>query len=334
MCSLAKECAMKKLLLGCLMISTFSLFAQEHEVQLASDIWPPFTNVEKEHAFALDLVKMALNRSAVHVDTEILEFDDVLDGIKERKYDGSAALWYTDERASFLVYSDPYLQNRLILVGKKGSDVSARSFAELTGKRVALVGNYAYGLSDADLKDVELIQGRNDQENLERLLNGETDYLLADALLIEYLLTYQEKEATQYLSFGAIPLIIKDLHFTLHKDVPNAEEIINRFNIEVIRMIADGSYNRILQLNWIQADINGDGTTELVLNGTKAGAVAPNSSYSVLFNGESAPNNSKSGGYYIDGKYYESWNEVPGKYKVAPTKGEDLGDIGALSFRF
>ena len=45
------------------------------------------------------------------------------------------------ERA--LIYSQPYLENRLILVERQGSDVSATSLADLAGKQIALVSGYA-----------------------------------------------------------------------------------------------------------------------------------------------------------------------------------------------
>ena len=41
------------------------------------------------------------------------------------------------------MFSEPYLENRLILVGRRGSDVSATRLAALAGKRIVLVGGYS-----------------------------------------------------------------------------------------------------------------------------------------------------------------------------------------------
>src|SRR6185369_1113400 len=100
-------------------------------LKLASDVWPPFTDVDSSHAFALDLVKEALARTKVQEHTDILDFKKVMEGIQNGTYDGSAALWHSPERAAYLLYSEPYLENRLILVGKKGSNVNATSLSEL-----------------------------------------------------------------------------------------------------------------------------------------------------------------------------------------------------------
>lgn len=307
--------------------------AQQLNLKLASDVWPPFTDQPDKQSFAIDLVQTALNRSGIKMNTKIIEFEDVLDGIKGSKYDGSAALWYSEEREEFLQFSEPYLQNQLILVAKKGGNVQAQSFAELKGQRIAVVENYAYGADQEETEGVTFIEGKSDQDNLDKLLNDEADYLLVDALLIQYLVQNQQEEASKYLEIGETPLMTKSLHFSIRKDFPNADLIVQRFDKEIKGMVADGTYHKILQLNWIRTDINGDGELEFVLNGDRAGTDAPTSSYDVFLQSASA-NNATTGGYYVGGSFYKNWDNIPSQYKVAPIKGEDLGKIGALDLRF
>ena len=288
-------------------------FSQNKKLNLASDVWPPFTDVTTNKAVALDLVHVALARANVQEQTDILDFTEVMNGINNKKFDGSAALWYSPERAAYLLFSEPYLENRLILVGKKGSNVSIDTLSKLKGKRIAVVESYAYGSLLDQAVGVELIKGNSDQQNLERLLKGEVDYMLADALLIEYLIKYQSKEAAQYLEIGTNTLLRLPLHFAIRRDIPGADKIIENFNKEIKKMIVDGVYNQILQLNWVSSDVDGDGLTELVLNGNKAGTQAPMNIYSVLSQGGAT---SKGSHYVIEGKSYSSWESVPDKYKV------------------
>lgn len=309
----------------------FNTTAQQTKLHLASDIWPPFTNENEKHSFAIDLVKGALIRMEMSMKNDILKFEEVVNGIKNGAYDGSAALWRSQEREKILHFSDPYLQNQLILVGRKGSDVSAASFSDLQGKRVGVVGTYAYGEAVENANRVNFIPGKNDQENLEKLIKYEVDYMLVDALLIQYLVLYQQEDMLKYLAIGTKPLITRSLHFALRKDIPQSAQIIKRFNTEILKMVADGSYNRILKLNWIRADVNGDGKMELVLNGDRAGTIAPTSSYNVYLDN---PSTNVGHGYYVAGNFYQTWENIPQKYKVAPMKSEDLSKIGMLSFRF
>jgi len=291
-----------------------NVFSQKTELKLASDIWPPFTNVESEKAFALDLVREALARNDIKVTYEIIEFDDVISQIDEGSFDGSAALWLNDDRAAKYLFSEPYLQNQLILVGKKGSNVSAASFEEIEGKRIGVVEDYAYGL-EINSDKVELIRGENDQQNLQRLLSGEIDYMLVDDLLIQYLLKYQVNDVHEFLEIADYPILEKPLYFALRKDVKNASEIIAAFNTEIKEMIAEGTYNRILELNWITADVDGDGTMELILDGDAAGLAPPERSYGISAGPGMVVKPGLSTAYYIEGKKYSSWDDVPKEYK-------------------
>lgn len=315
-------------LLCCL--NTVWCYSQTTHLKLASDIWPPFTNEEPHRSFAIELVEEALKRSGVASTTEIIKFSEVLDGIKQEHYDGSAALWFNEEREQSLLFSAPYLQNQLIVVGRKGSDVDVNSFADLNGKKVAIVGNYAYGSEVTESSEVNLVSGNSDQQNLERLLKGEVDYMLVDNLLMEYMITHQREEVIKHLEVGRVTLFKRSLHFAIRKDIDGAESIIDRFNKGIIKMIMDGAYNRILELNWIRADVDGDGKLEMI-GGGHVGKAEPGSSYDVWFT-ESAPG-PEGNQYYIDGKLYKSWDSVPQKYKVAPPS-ERPEDLKLLQFNF
>ena len=96
-------------------------------LRLGSDVWPPFTDAEGRLRVAISLVHAALERSGVQTESVIEEdFAVVLRALREGELDGSAAIWRTPERESFLLFSEPYLEYRLVLLGRKGADLSAR----------------------------------------------------------------------------------------------------------------------------------------------------------------------------------------------------------------
>ena len=308
-------------------------FAQSTELHLASDVFPPFTDTEGKKSFATELVKEALSRANVKMGTDIVLFEQVLDGIEAGSYDGSAALWKTKDRESYLQFSDPYLENRLVLVGIKGSDVSATELSELQNKRVSVVSGYAYGSKLYTSPGISIIFGKSDQENLERLLEGKTDYMLVDELLIQYLLQYQHEEVKKYLEVGSNAIFVKPLHLALRKSDKDSERIIEEFNGNIAEMMTDGTYNEILELNWIQYDVGGDGIMELVLKGDEAGLEAPVHYYSLM----SATGLTKNADrYYINGQLYNGWDEVPQSFKTNFTgaAGSDYEGSGGLKFKF
>ena len=305
---------MTKSILYLLLFINLSLYSQKAELKLAADAWPPFTNVKGEKSILTDLVSEALGRMNIGSTISIIEFNDVLIEIESGKFDGSPALWISDERKEKYFFSKPYLYNQLILVGKKGSDVSQTSFSQLNGKRIGVVDNYAYG-NFGDNKKITIVSDVNNQKNLENLLSDKIDYMLVDALLIQYMLKYQLNDVTKHLAIGLNPLLVKPLHFALSKNLENAEEILDQFNEEIEDMIADESFNRILELNWIQADVDGDGVTELVLGSNMAGTAAPQNIYGLMMDNTYKEENGPKR-YYIDGKLYEDWDNIPKSYKL------------------
>jgi polar amino acid transport system substrate-binding protein len=323
---------MKNILLSILIISSVSGIAQTTKLKLGSDVWPPFTNVDNEKSFALDLVKEALNRIDIQSSTEILSFDEVISAIDRGDIDGSAALWLNAEREQKYIFSKPYLHNQLILVGRKGSAVKDISIADLDGKRVGVVENYAYG--DPENPNVIIVEGKSDQKNLERLLSKQIDYMLVDDLLIQYMLKYQINDVTEHLEIGNSPLRVKSLHFALRKDIKDCDQIIARFNEEIYKMIADGSYNAILELNWIESDIDGDGKMELVLQGDHAGTKQPLTAYSILAEEANNQTINNSYRYYIDGEIYEGWENIPDRYKIKVSPGQANPNNIGLIFSF
>lgn len=316
-------------------IPTGQAWAEASTLRLVSDRWPPFTDREGRARVAIELVQTALTRAGQLSTTTILteDFGEILELIRAGEYDGSAALWKTPEREKFLRFSAPYLENRLILVGRKGSPVEIRSMSELAGKRVATVSAYAYGGVLATTTGPEFVRGKSDEANLRKLLDREVDYVLADELLIHHIFARQAEEAERALEVGLTPLVSRKLHFAIRRDRPGSEEIVKRFNEAIRAMIADGSFHRALDVDWIWADLDGDGASELVLRGTQAGVAEPEGGYDVITK-DSHSSESADVPYVIEGVRYENWEGVPERYKVEVDRTRPPVEPTITLFRF
>ena len=305
-------------------------------LRLASDRWPPFTAEEGSARVAIKLVELALSRTGQLSASTILESDfaDVMERIQQGEFDGSAALWKTPEREAFLHFSVPYLENRLVLVGREGSAVDARSVSELAGKRVATVGAYAYGGILESAVGPELVPGESDAANLQALLDGKVDYVLVDELLVHHLFRGQEAKAEAALEVGGYPLVSRTLHFALRKDVDGAERMVEAFDREIRAMMADGTYHRTLDVDWLWADIDGDGETELVLGGIQAGASEPIQGYDVVAGERGASGEKRASRYAVEGVVYEDWEHIPDRYKVEIDRTREPLEPGVTVIRF
>lgn len=300
-------------------------------LRLGSTQWIPFTGEEGKPRVAGYLVERALERAGYKSQTTIVADGTLTPALKDGRFDGSDALWPAADRETFLLYSKPYLENRLLLVGRRGTDVSATSFAALKGKRIAVVEGYAYGPELESAREPIFVPVKSEQENLRAVLSGQVDYCLLDALVVEFLFEHYPRETPERVDVGKTPLVKRPLHFAVRKDLPDAARIIERFNQVVSEMVRDGTYHLALQVTWISADVDGDGRPELVPRGERVGVAPPRRSYQ-LFQGQAqgsieqaSPKGTPSvvtveeqNRYYVNGRAYNSWEEVPDSLKLEP----------------
>lgn len=300
------------------------------DLKLGSDVWPPFTDKAGHPRVAIELVHEALTRAGHGAQTQIQDFQTVIQGLGMGNFDGSAAMWKDPDREKFMYFSAAYLENRLVLVGRKGSSVEAASFTDLAGVKVAVVAGYSYGETTEEGAGPLFVEGPSDQDNLLLLLDGQVDYMLVDELLISHVLNHQPEKAKATLEIGTKPLIRRSLHFALHRGLAGAETIIAEFNTAIQEMIADGTFNKILGLSWIRADVDGDGKLELVHGEGGAGTAAPSTGYSVAADDTTG---SELDRFWIEGEMYQSWDEVPERYKYSSPKEEGQEGPGMSLFR-
>ena len=302
---------------------------------LVSTAWPPFTNVAGQPRFALDLVEAALGRIGLGAKTTIVSAAQFTPSLLTGAFDGSAAVWKDPERERVLLFSQPYLENRLVLVGRRGSDVSAKALSNLKGKRVAIVEGYSYG-DTVDAAGPVFVRSRSEEDSLTQLLNGGVDYTLMDELVVQYIVSNYPKESGTRLQIGVTALVTRELYFAVRRSRADAASIIARFNAQITGMIADRTYHRLLHVDWIRADINGDGVAEYVPLNDRPGPSEPEHVYSIFADPKPAApaQPSSKPGFYVGGNIYSDWASVPDSYKASSSERPDPRRSTGSIFKF
>ena len=317
--------------------------AQSRQLRLVSTTWPPFTGAAGQPRYALDLVEAALGKidiGATSVFVDAARYNTALVG---PAYDGSAAAWKDPQRERVLIFSEPYLENRLVLVGRRGADVSATTLAGLKGRRIAIVEGYSYG-SSVEGAGPAFVRSQGEEDSLRQLLASKVDYALMDELVVNYLVENHAEQAQARLQLGTTPLITRPLYLAISSSRPDAQAIINRFNGQLRGMIADRTYHRLLHVEWIRADIDGDGTAEFIPQSDRVGTSEPQRAYAVLSSGTAGglaipgvttpATTAEKPGFYIGGNIYRDWASVPESYRVVDPDWKDPRRASASIFRF
>ena len=323
------------ILTGSALAASVLLSAQATPLTLVSTEWPPFTSAPGKPRFALDLVETALGRFGLTAKTTIVSAAQFTPALLQERFDGSAAAWKDPERERVLIFSQPYLQNRLVLVGRSGADVSAKALADLEGKRIAIVEGYSYGDS-ISTSGPTWVRSSSEEDSLSRLLKRSVDYTLMDELVVDYIVSHYPQESATKLQIGSTTLLMKELHFAVRRSRPDAESIITRFNTQIRGMIADRTYHRLLHVDWIEADVNGDGVPEYVPRTDRTGPAEPLHIYH-LFSAPPPPlgiTTPDKPGFYVGGNIYADWASVPENYKLSNSDAPDPRRSTASVFKF
>jgi polar amino acid transport system substrate-binding protein len=302
-------------------------------LRLVSTAWPPFTNESGQPRFALDLVEAAFARIGVSSKTAIVPAPAFTPSLLTGPFEGSAAAWKDPERERVLVFSQSYLENRLILIGRRGEDVSATTMAALKGKRIAIVEGYSYGDAIA-VAGPAFVRTQREEESLSQLLGGAVDYTLMDDLVVRYITSNYPKESQARLQIGLIPLVTRPLHLAIRKALPDAEDIVKRFNAQILTMMGDRTYHRLLHLDWIRADVDGDGVAEYVPRSDRVGSAPPQKAYAISTVPETSNPNGGKPKFYVGGNMYSDWATIPRLYKVPEPNEPEPGRSTATLFTF
>jgi polar amino acid transport system substrate-binding protein len=308
-------------------------FAQTSPLRLVSTAWPPFTNAPGQPRFALDLVEAALERIGVASKTTIVSAAQFTPLLLSAQFDGSAAAWKDAERDKWLIFSQPYLENRLVLIGQHGADVSAKALSDLKGKRVAIVEGYSYG--DAiDAAGPVFVRSHSEEDSLAQLLKGNVDYTLMDELVVHYIVSNYPQESATKLQIGSTPLVMRELYFAVARTFPGAQSIISRFNAQLRGMMTDRTYHRLLHVDWIEADVNGDGVPEYIPSTDRPGPTEPQRIYTLFSASQLEKKPPTKTGFYFGGTIYSDWASVPASYKDINPQFPDPRRSTASIFKF
>lgn len=217
-------------------------------LRLVADLWPPFNDQTLlNNGLASDLVTTALNRAGYLTTYAQVPWARAVRGLQQDTYDVLINAWYTDERAVYGHYSQPYLVNRIRLLQRKNAGINYTQLSDLYPYSIAVVRGYAYSpvfSNDSRLNKVEVVSF----DLAARMLHARrVDLTLEDELVARYRLNRSLTGIRDQLEFLPQPLSENSLHILISRKHPQHQQIADDFNKAIEAMRADGSYAQIFQ---------------------------------------------------------------------------------------
>ena len=235
----------------------------EQSLTLGNSDWPPFTIKGQRQGASERLVCEALNRAGWNCSVKVYDWDQVLEDASEGTVDGVAAIWRTPEREQYLLFSEPYLTNRIVPVIAKDSKIFVQKVSDLSGWRVAMVPDYAYGDEIEKAKSsMTVVPVMGSAEAFKAVQEDKADIALVDDLVAR-----SQMEIDAGAEFTVINAVLahRELYLAVSRKHPRAEQIISDFHHHYEIMLKDGVVNDILDVDWLATDIGNDGQLDLVL---------------------------------------------------------------------
>ncbi len=232
------------LFLGCLSCAGLAV---ADPLRLVANAWAPYTDSRLlNDGLATDLVSTALKRAGY--DSEYLEvpWARAIRGLQQSQYDIIISAWYSEERASFGLFSEPYLSNRIRLIRRKGSEIGYRHLDDLYPYRIAIVRDYAYDPAfdtDARLNKVDV---RSFEVAANMLAAGRVDLAVEDEYAAGFHFSRSLRSLRAGLEFVSPPLSENGLHILVRRSLENAAQIVEGFNRAIEEMKADGTYEQVI----------------------------------------------------------------------------------------
>ncbi|WP_345979340.1 transporter substrate-binding domain-containing protein [Sulfurimonas sp. HSL3-2] len=199
-------------------------------VTLGADYkWPPFDFVDKNgnhSGLSSDYIKLISKKTGLKFEVKAGVWSDVLNNMKEKKYDGLTCAVKTEERDKYLDFTDPYLSVPMVIVTQTGSN-GIQSLDDLNGKTVSVNrGSYIHEWLETKYPDIKLKLSSSNEESLEMLSLGKVDAYVGNLAVSTYIIN---KYLLNNLHIAAkLDQFQTDVSVAIDKDKPLLFSIIQK----------------------------------------------------------------------------------------------------------
>jgi len=235
---------MKALFSALLLFSSCWLNAATYTA--AQDPWPPFIKTDGDPGISVEIVRAALESQGHQMEMKILPWARALDSVKKGSIDILVATWFTEERTAFLRYSEPYGENSIKFIKRKGDGFEFNGMDSLSGKKVGIIRGYGYGTEFLNAGNFTRPETQDLIANVKKLIANRIDLTLEDEIVARSLMA-KHPGMVDKIEFTSNALSVNKLYVTSGTANANSEAIIDAFNKGLEAIKANGTYDAILK---------------------------------------------------------------------------------------
>lgn len=220
--------------------------ATSHEpLQIAARHWLPADGQALSGGgVATALVSAALERAGYQAKIKLVPWKNALEGVKGGVYDAVISIGESEQELRKLNFSKSYHQTRLKLIARLDNQLlrgKVDDIKQLTFDRLVDLGDEGRYLN-AELRD--RVSSLSLLQSLKRVASKKLDFIVVDEEQARYAMKASEMDS----SLTVLPQTVayEDVHLAVSKENEHHNEIVIAFNVALDAMVADGSYQKIV----------------------------------------------------------------------------------------
>ncbi len=233
----------------CLLFLWFTTFPALSlgKIDLVTDPWPPYIAPElDQQGFITEITRQAFKRAGLELKTSFLPWKRAIEHGKAGVYQGVLGAFYNDERPLFFYFSDSIGSSEIVLFKRKDRDIPFTKLSDLDGLSIGVINGYFYYQEFEDAENVLKVSAHSHQKNLERLLKGRVDLIIADKMVGSYMLNRHFPERANEIEPLIPSLATEDIYILFPKALPDSKAARDAFNLGLEQIKQDGAYDRIM----------------------------------------------------------------------------------------
>lgn len=225
-----------------LLISTF---CSAEVFKIGGSEYLPFVDSKrKDGGASIELIRRIMKSQGHDVELKIVPWARSVKMLETQDIDILPTVWFTEERAKTMNYSESYAANRLTFIKAKGSNYEYDGLPSLHDKSVGIIRDYGYGdefLNDGKIK-FSVTNGL--ESNVKMVINGRVDLTLEDEIVAKASL---DKALLDKVDFTQNALSESPLYITCLKANSKCDTIVSAFNKGLSELKSQDAYDALMK---------------------------------------------------------------------------------------
>jgi len=198
-------------------------------VKIGVEDWAPLIFSKKGNdigGISGDILKLVLQKTMLQFEIIDNNWDILLSDFKDKKIDILPATYYTDERATYGLYSKPYFK-MLDFIYVRENETSILDLKDLENRKLAIIKDYGtIPKIRKKYPSIQIVETENLSDSFNRLLKGEVDALYEGQISSEYKIN--EDLITGIKGIPQSDFEAANLHFFSKMDEPILQSILQK----------------------------------------------------------------------------------------------------------